>query len=374
VRALSLCLVGLLTALYSSGAFYLYVQERWARSPSEAATIPLAEVQNPEAILGVAQEALGRDDFSAGPLPYLSRSLAELPSAYQPAYLLAAYHANRFEEPERTGQAFAAAIRRYPANGRLHLAYAEWRLGSGTAEGEDPERHLKTAVRLEPELAGEALATLRRHGIPPARWIELVRGGPAAERELVRTLLQEGHPAEAEAVLLEMLPATTDEGFLQEIAALALERNQPALALKLAQRWEEASDSYQAGLFLAKTYLALREQEAAERAFRSSRERAEKRGGPSGMASLEVLCTMGYEYLRRGQTALGQSLFTEAVLLAPAHVPALLGLARTYAQSGRFAPAAEQYQQVLQLDPQNAEAAGELRQLLVERWPESQAR
>lgn len=383
MRALSLSLAGLLAALYTSGAVYLYTQERWARSASEAASAPLTHLRHPEAVLGVAREALAADDFSARPLPYVHRSLEELPSFYQPAFLLAAYHANRFEQPTRTRQAFAAALRRYPANGRLHLAYAQWllsRASAGTGSREDSDRHLEAALRLEPDLAEEALATLRRE-IPPARWIELMPETPAAQRQLARTLLREGHLTEAETVLGKMLPTLTDESFLQEAAAWALQQNHTRLALELAQRWEQVesaktgpSVSYQAGLFLAKTYQAMGDDEAADRAFRETKERVEKTGGPSSLAALDVMCVMGYEYLGRGQAALAQSLFTEAALLSPAHVPALLGLARTYVRSGRIALAVEQYQRLLQLDPQNAEAEGELRQLLVERWSEAQAR
>lgn len=60
MRVLSSSLAAVLTAVHASGAFYLYTQERWVRSPSEAQSASLADVQNLEAIMGIASERLGR--------------------------------------------------------------------------------------------------------------------------------------------------------------------------------------------------------------------------------------------------------------------------------------------------------------------------
>jgi Tfp pilus assembly protein PilF len=372
MRLLSLTLAALCAALYGAGALYFYAQERSARSSSERAGIAAADLQHPEALLEVASDSLGENDFSERPLSYLRRALEGLPSFYQPAYLLAAYHGNRFEQPERTHRAFLAALRRYPANGRLHFAYAQWLLGSGAAHS-DPEAHLRTALRLEPELTAQALAIARRQGIPPERWTALMPGGPDAARELALAFRRAGREAQALNALRAMLPGLSDPSAFRDAASWALEWGQPDVALEVAQRWQQledergrGSDTIGPGLLTARIHLVRGDLQAADAVFRATRERAETILGPSSLPVLELLCALGYEHLSRGRTALAESLFAEAAVLAPAHAPALLGLARTYSQRRQTASAIEQYERLLRLEPGNAEAELELGQLLLE--------
>jgi tetratricopeptide (TPR) repeat protein len=170
-----------------------------------------------------------------------------------------------------------------------------------------------------------------------------------------------------------MLPWLSDPSAFRDAASWALEWGQPDVALEVAQRWQQLEDergrgshTIGPGLLTARIHLVRGDLEAADAVFRATRERAEKIAGPSSLPVLELLCALGYEHLSRGRTALAESLFAEAAVLAPAHVPALLGLARTYSHGRQTASAIEQYERLLRLEPGNAEAERELGQLLLE--------
>jgi tetratricopeptide (TPR) repeat protein len=60
-----------------------------------------------------------------------------------------------------------------------------------------------------------------------------------------------------------------------------------------------------------------------------------------------------------------QSLFGEAATIAPRHVPALLGLARTYRWMGDEEEAIEQYKRVLRIDPKNVDGERALANLIL---------
>jgi predicted TPR repeat methyltransferase len=71
---------------------------------------------------------------------------------------------------------------------------------------------------------------------------------------------------------------------------------------------------------------------------------------------------------------MAESLFAEASDLAPYHVPASLGLARTYRRSGDRDAAIREYQKVLQFDPENTTAENELAPLIIQRELEADPR
>ena len=66
---------------------------------------------------------------------------------------------------------------------------------------------------------------------------------------------------------------------------------------------------------------------------------------------------------------MAQSIYTEAAGYSPTYVPALIGLARTYRRAGDLGNAIMEYQKVLRVDPNNANAERELGQLVVRQKP-----
>jgi tetratricopeptide (TPR) repeat protein len=300
--------------------------------------------------------------------------------------LLAAYHANRLEEPERTRAAFEATLERYPANGRLHLAYAQWLWTSpsippgqwGSRAGlrdldvaTVAEEHLATAIRLEPDLTGQGLELLRRQQVPPERWVEIFPDQKSVRWELLKGFAEAGRQREAVTLLKETIDDWNDIAHLRQAAFWALEWGDAGFALEAARLWQEAerrpggskTSYYQAGLFLAKAHLELGETDEAFRVFRAALGEV----GASSPVGLDLLCSMANEYYRRGQVVLAQSLFTEATAGSPNHVPSRLGLARTSRRMGNDLEAVEHYQKVLQLEPDNAAAEKELGELLLRR-------
>ena len=77
-------------------------------------------------------------------------------------------------------------------------------------------------------------------------------------------------------------------------------------------------------------------------------------------SSLQLLCLVADEYRRRGQHAMAQGLYSEAVALSPNYAPPYLGLARNYRSLGDLENARHEVEEVLGFDPANAEAAREL--------------
>jgi tetratricopeptide (TPR) repeat protein len=374
----------LVAVLYISGAFYFYTEERSAWPPGEGGSIADEGVRHPEALLGGARNAMDSNDFSPAVRETVLRSFGELPSFYQPPFLLAAYYANRLEEPEKTHLAFEAAVNRFPTNGRLHLAYARWLFKARSIPPAGPagfswiqelepeqraERHMARALELEPNLARQGLDTLRTHRVPPDRWAALLPDEEAVHMQLLTALFNEGYREQALGLLRGMLAETTDPDILSQASNWALRWGEPALALEAAGRWLERERSqsgilskvHEAGLALAKAHLELGETDAAYEAFRDALNEV----GPSSRAGLELLCSMASEYLNKRQVVSAQSLFGEATTLAPRHVPARLGLARTYRWMGEDEEAIEEYKRVLRIEPNNAEAATELARLLM---------
>lgn len=374
-------------ALYSVGAIYFHAQERWAQYVSEARTVPVSRLHHPEATLALIRERMERNDFSPRVKPLVHRALRQVPSFYQPPVFLAAYHANRFEAAEETYRAFEGAIRRYPANGRLHLDFARWlfmahsslpgvpdpdspgRVRNLFEEGED---HLKIALSLEPDLTRQGLETFRRYNVPADRWAELVPEDESARRQLIVALAQEGQHEEALVLLRSLLKEITDVRYCRQAASWALAWGDPALALEAVERWKAIAvpqdrqrgiEPHVAGLLTARAYLALGETDAAYEVFRDTLNDV----GPSTSSGVELLVAMGYEYLSLGRVALAQSVFTEATGYSPTNVRALLGLARAYRRAGKNREAVEEYRKVLRLDPTNKTALREMDRLIAQR-------
>ena len=375
-----------LAVLYAAAAGYFYLQERWARTPFEVSPENFSHLHHPEATLGLVRQELQRN-VPAEELPVgLQRLLQQAPSFYQPPLLLALYHANRLEKPAVVRRGFETAIRRFPANGRLHAAYAEWLLAARSdlsawvAVSDTPnlpadplplaESHIRTALQLEPALTWELLTALGRHNIPADRWTHLIPDDEQARRQLVSVLFGAGQDAEALALLREVLARPQEITFLRQATGWALQRGEPGLALEAALKWKEAEETahhntFQWALYVSRAHLALDDPDAAYQSFRQALKEIERSSGPSSTPGLELLCAMAYEYLGRGEPVLAESLFAEASTLAPNYAPASLGLARIYRRSGDDAAAMEQYQKVLRLDSDNPEAERELQQLLV---------
>ena len=380
----SVCLV--LAVLYAAGAVQFYLQEHWARNPSELNVTDFSSLQHPEATLGLVRIELQRSVPSAEVEIGLQRLLLQAPSFYQPPLLLALHHADRMDEPELVNRGFETAIARFPANGRLHAAYAEWLLSarsdlaawaaiSDTNVPQDPlpvaENHIRVALELEPALTGELLNTMHRYGVPAGRWAELIPDDDPAQRELVAALFGGEHDMEALALLRNLLTKHQDVSFLRQATGWALQRGAPELALEAALEWQRVEeedpkpDSFEWALYVSRAYLALDDPDAAYQSFRDTLKRIESSSGTSSQIGLELLCAMAYEYLGHGETFLAESLFTEATTLSPTYTPAALGLARIFRRDGDEAAAIEQYQKVLREEPNHPEAERELQQLLI---------
>jgi Tfp pilus assembly protein PilF len=385
MRALFASVSLILAVLYAAGAVYFYSQEYWARNPSELSAADFDSLQHPEATLGLVRIELQRSVPSADVEIGLERLMHQAPSFYQPPLLLALHHADRMDEPALVRHGFETAIARFPANGRLHAAYAEWLLSarsdlaawaaiSDTNVPQDPlplaEDHIRVALELEPALTGELLNTMHRYGVPAGRWAELIPDDDLAQRELVAALFAGEHDAQALVLLRSLLTQPQDESFLRQATGWALQRGEPELALQAALAWQRIEeedpkpDSYQWALYVARAHLALDDPDAAYQSFRDTLKRIESSSGTSSQIGLELLCAMAYEYLSRGETFLAESLFTEATTLSPTYTPAILGLARILLRAGDEAAAIEQYQRVLREEPNHPEAERELQQLL----------
>ena len=285
-----------------------------------------------------------------------------------------------------TYEAFEAAVRRYPANGRLHLDYARWLFMSrtllpGVPDSESPDRyldlfrkgeeHLRIALSLEPDLTEEGLETLRRQQIPANRWADSVPDDHLARRRLVQALAGDGHREEALALLRPLLPQISDVRYCRQAANWALAWGDPVLALEAVERWKELAkrggqkgiEPHEAGLYMARAYLAQGEANEAYDVFRNTLNDV----GPSSSSGLKLLCAMGNEYMRLRHPVLAESVFIEATSYSPTYVPALHGLARAYRQAGKQSEAIEQYHKLLVVDPDNERAHVELTTLTTQR-------
>jgi tetratricopeptide (TPR) repeat protein len=164
-----------------------------------------------------------------------------------------------------------------------------------------------------------------------------------------------------------LLLQITDVRYCRQAANWALIWGDPALAIEAVVRWKELEkrggqkgiEPHEAGLYLARAYLAQGEANEAYDVFRNTL----KDVGPSSSAGLKLLCAMGNEYLRLRRPILAESTFIEATSYSPTYVPALHGLARAYQQAGKQRAAVEQYQRLLVVDPDNERAQMELARL-----------
>jgi len=282
--------------------------------------------------------------------------------------------------------AYEAAVARYPANGRLQLSYGTWLLESrasldGWRSPEEPavlrdplpdaELHLKTAMALEPELAWAALGALSRNRVPPTRWGALVPDHPIARTHFLDALFQAGQLDAVWESLGEDLLSSRDPNVLRRIVYWGLEGERPEIALRAASSWKSLVEESGEGpnllepvLWVSRAHLALGQEEEAYDALAATLETVEARFGATSRSSLELLCAMGEEYLRRGHVVTAEALFQQAVSRRSSYVPALLGLARSLRQTGDDLEAVKRYEEVLRLEPDNASARQELMALL----------
>jgi tetratricopeptide (TPR) repeat protein len=374
-----------LVALYGAVAVRLFVQEKWARELPDQ--VDPSRIRNPEAIMGLVQARFASNRFRVQELELVRRALTQAPSFYEPSFLLATFHASRLSNPGTVRAAYEAAIARYPANGRLNLAYGTWLLESrgnleawrredAPSELRDPlpdaERHLKTAMALEPELSWSALTALSRSRVPPSRWGALVPEHPIARTHWLDALFQAGELDSLWGSLGEDLLTSNDPNVLKRIVHWGLQGNRPEIALRAAASWRELVDAsdgdgsriVEAALWVSRAAMASGDETAAYEALASTLQSVEARFGHASRASLELLCAMGEEYATRGQFVLAESLYREAASRRSSYAPALLGLARTLRRAGSDLDAVEQYEALLRLDPDNASAREELKALL----------
>jgi Tfp pilus assembly protein PilF len=383
-RLLAVPLAGL-AVLYGAVAVHLFIQERWVLDAPP--TLDPDEVRNPEVALGLAQSRFEANRFREEELELVLKALRQAPSFYQPSFLLATFYASRLEKPETVRAAYEAALGRYPTNGRLQLSYGTWLLESrasldGWRSASEPgvlrdplpdaEAHLKAAMELEPELSWAALRALSRNRVPPARWGALVPRDPLAQTHLLDALFQAGEIDSVWETLGEDLLSSRDPNVLRRIVRWGLEGKRPEAALRAAESWKklveesrgEGPDLLEPVLWVSRAHLALGQEEAAYEALSATLERVEAKLGATSRTSLDLLCAMGEEYLKRDQVVTAEALFQQAVSRRSTYVPALLGLARSLRRSGDDLEAVKRYEEVLRLEPDNASARQELASLL----------
>ncbi len=385
MRSLVAVFFAALVVLYAAVALHIFVQERWMLELPPA--VEPGRVESPELALGLVQSRFEAHHFRDQELELLRRALVQAPSFYQPPFLLAAFHASRRSEPQKARAAYEVAVARYPANGRLQLAYGTWLLESrASLEGwtrleepgvlrdplPDAELHLRAAMELEPELAWSALTALARNRVPPSRWGALVPDHPLARTHLLDALFQAEQLDAVWESLGEDLLSSRDPSVLRRVVYWGLEGKRPEIALRAALTWKdlveeslEGSNLVEPVLFVSRAHLALGQDEEAYDAFSGALSDLETTFGTTSRASLELLCAMGDEYLRLGRVVTAEALFQQAVSRRSSYVPAVLGLARTLRRAGDDAEAVRRYEEVIRLEPENASARQELGALLV---------
>jgi tetratricopeptide (TPR) repeat protein len=230
-------------------------------------------------------------------------------------------------------------------------------------------------MELEPDLSWRALSALSRNRIETSRWSALVPDSPLARTNLLDALFQAGDVETVwEALRTGALPSD-DSNILRRIIHWGLEGNRPELALEAALAWQSeverskgaGPDVFTPALWVVRSHLALDDPAAAYESLMATLDRVESSSGVSHRSSLEFLCSMGDEFLRHKLAATAEVLYLQAASRSPSYVPALLGLARTLAQSGDYERAIDQYEEALRLEPSNESAARELKLLLVKR-------
>ncbi len=380
----------LLAAFYAATASYFYQQEVWGRAPVEVGDVSADRLRHPDATLGVVRRAIESGDFSNPVEAYLLQSLSEAPASYQSSFLLAAFLANRLEDHERTELAFDTALGLFPANGRLHLSYAQWLLSSqsgaprwmdmgGPVREEGPalrERalsHLRVAAYLQEDLVPTSLKWLAWSGVPSSEWQVLVPDTLSAKGQLARALADSGNRKKALGVLTSTIRSASGKRFFYDAAEWAFEWGAPAVALEAGKRWlgqERDADRAgiqfaQAALLVARARLELGEPKAAYQVFEEALATIEAETEASSPAKLELLAGMAHLYLKVDQPVMAQSLLLKATELAPQDAKVWLALARAYRKAGNEALSIQSYREVLRLQPENPQAERELRSLLL---------
>ena len=194
------------------------------------------------------------------------------------------------------------------------------------------------ALTLEPDQTRAGIETLEVRGVPAHRWPEIVPDDLEARHQLVLALARGGHRDDALALIRTLLPRYATARRCRQVASWALAWGDPELALRAVAQWRELDarerstgiEPHEAGLLMARAYLALGDTDSAYDVFRTTLQAVQ----PSSSSGLKLLCAMGNEFLRR-QIVLAESIFTEATSYSPTYVAALLGLARTYSYSGQ---------------------------------------
>ena len=385
MRFLVLSLFGLAGTLYSFAAFEAYREEVRARDvaapgkpgnnePSE----PSTPSRHPEANLRRLRNAFASEDYTDDLEPYLERALRQAPTFYQPPFLLAAFYANRLEQPETIERGFKAALTRFPSNGRLHLTFAEWlltpratapyrayRADSGTSDDEAPKRairHIARATSLEPAVTRQALDLLLRFRIPMNKWTDVLPGDETTRQLILHAADRAPKDRDARRQLLtSYLSDAVGGATLRTLTHFGRKWDEPQIALAASERWHQLALESGVGLKLTRATLSLAwecldnaQPDRAYRVVRSTLAAMEERG--LGEDSAELLVRMGDMYLTRGQVAMAQSLFTEAAALFPFHAPAYLGLAHAHQRAGERDDAIRELRRVLELDPENNQA------------------
>lgn len=378
MRLFVLSLLALLGGLYAFQAVECYREEQAARS-----SIPLAQLgaddslRHPEANLRLVRESLASGVYTDDLKRFLERAVEQAPSFYQPSFLLAAFYANRLEQPALIEQAFEEAIARFPSNGRLHLTYAEWMLTPrATApyrayrtSDVDPEttrrrafEHIATATRLEPDLDHRTAELLVRFHVPLGEWSELLPPGDSATRATLSVLDRAPSDSTDRRSLLEKHLATTSDALtLRTLERYADRWGEDDLALTAAEKWRELAieralgdEITDATLRVAQHHLERGELEETHRVIRSTLDSLDEH--ELFEDGVDLLVGMGSIYLGRKRVAMAESLFTEAAALSPYRAPAHIGLARAHQLAGERDRAMSAARRALEIEPANLEA------------------
>jgi tetratricopeptide (TPR) repeat protein len=160
---------------------------------------------------------------------------------------------------------------------------------------------------------------------------------------------------------------------LRRATVLALEGDQPALAVEAGLKWQAVleskrgatAQSIEAAIALSRAYLAMEESADSNRVLQEALSGVETKFGPSSRVTLDALCALGSEYLSRGQIFSAESFYAQAVSRAPSYLPALLGLARSLFRSGDAEGAILRYEEMLRFEPEHETARRELKSALV---------
>ena len=377
MRLFIFSVLALFGGLYAYAAFDVFREEQRAQDPL-AAAVSTGPPRHPEANLRYLRTSFASGEYSNELKPYLDRALTQAPSFYQSPFLLAAFYANRLEKPERIEQSFEAAIRRFPANGRLHLTFAEWLLtprptrpyrtyreteGSLAASRESRAlEHIATATRLEPDLDARTLELVARFRIPFEAWDDLIPREHRNVRLVLRVVDNTVRDTARRRVLLErFLSEATDIAALRSIVSYGDAWREPDIALEAARRWHAialeqspARDITFVTEKLAAHYLERGESDHAYKLVRMTLMQFESQDLSEPSADLLIEIAGLYSRYRRFATA--ESLFMEAATLAPHRTSVYLGLARTYRAIGELDAARRELARVIELDPSNEAA------------------